>query len=122
MVRDGFGDDSGAKLIEQRGVDFTPAEDFLQTLKAAGASEAFLNALRGAKPPEPASAKKPINRGRFSPCWWAKCSVIREVSGIGPVRSASMLGSRASHFLDMFNASRFSVERSRQDLPREQCG
>ena len=62
MVRDGFGDESGAKLIEQRGIDFAPSEDFYQTLKAAGASEAFLNALRAAKPPEPASAKKPLNQ------------------------------------------------------------
>jgi len=62
MVRDGFGDDSGAKLIEQRGIDFAPSEDFYQTLKAAGASEAFLNALRAAQPPEPASAKKPLNQ------------------------------------------------------------
>jgi Flp pilus assembly protein TadD len=62
MVRDGFGDESGVKLIGQRGIDFTPSEDFYQTLKAAGASEAFLNALRAAKPPEPASAKKPINQ------------------------------------------------------------
>jgi hypothetical protein len=62
MVRAGLGDDSGAMLIEQRGVDFAPVEDFLQTLKAAGASEAFLNALRAAKPPEPASAKKPLNQ------------------------------------------------------------
>jgi hypothetical protein len=38
MVRDGFGDESGAKLIEQRGIDFAPSEDFYQTLKAAGAS------------------------------------------------------------------------------------
>src|ERR1022692_978226 len=45
-VRDGFGDDSGAKLIAQRGINFAPSEDFDQTLKAAGASEAFLNALR----------------------------------------------------------------------------
>ena len=52
MVRDGFGDESGAKLIEQRGIDFAPSEDFIQTLKAAGASEAFLKALRAAKPPE----------------------------------------------------------------------
>ena len=51
MVRAGLGDDSGAKLIEQRGIDFAPSEDFMQTLKAAGASEAFLNALRAAKPP-----------------------------------------------------------------------
>jgi hypothetical protein len=62
MVRDGFGDESGAKLIEQRGIDFTPSKDFYQTLKAAGASEAFLKALRAAKPPEPASAKKPLNQ------------------------------------------------------------
>jgi hypothetical protein len=56
LVRDGLGDESGAKLIEQRGIDFALAEDFLQTLKAAGASEAFLKALRAAKHPEPASA------------------------------------------------------------------
>ena len=46
LVRDGLGDESGAKLIQQRGVDFAPAEDFLLSLKAAGASEAFLKALR----------------------------------------------------------------------------
>ena len=62
MVRGGFGDESGVKLIEQRGIDFAPTEDFYQTLKAAGASEAFVKALRAAKPPEPASAKKPINQ------------------------------------------------------------
>jgi hypothetical protein len=37
MVGDGFGGESGAKLIEQRGIDFAPSEDFYQTLKAAGA-------------------------------------------------------------------------------------
>ena len=62
LVRDGLGDESGAKLIEQRGIDFAPAEDFLQSLKAAGASEAFLKALRAAKPSEPAGAKKPLNQ------------------------------------------------------------
>jgi Flp pilus assembly protein TadD len=62
MVRDGFGDDSGAKLIEQRGLDFTPAEDFLQSLQAAGASGAFLQALRAANSHEPAGAKKPLNQ------------------------------------------------------------
>ena len=80
IVRDGFGDDSGAKLIEQRGIDFASTDDYLQNLKAAGASDAFLNALRAAvepglspahadlkvsattATPEPASAKKPINQ------------------------------------------------------------
>ncbi len=62
MVQAGLGDDSGSKLIEQRGIDFAPSEDFIQTLKAAGASEAFLIALGTAKPPEPASARKPLNQ------------------------------------------------------------
>ena len=62
LGRDGLGDESGANLIEQRGIDFAPAEDFLQSLKAAGASEVFLKALRAAKPPEPVSAKKPLNQ------------------------------------------------------------
>ncbi len=62
MVRDGFGDDSGAKLIEQRGIDFTPAEDFLQSLQAAGASAAFLQAVRSANSHEPTSANKPLNQ------------------------------------------------------------
>jgi hypothetical protein len=89
MVRAGLGDDSGAKLIEQHGIDFAPSEDFYQTLKAARASEAFLKALRAAVAPglspagnvapglspahaalkggsttagPPASAKKPLNQ------------------------------------------------------------
>jgi hypothetical protein len=62
MVRAGLGDDSGAKLIEQRGIDFAPAEDFIQKLKVEGASEAFLKALRVAKPPEPTTAKKRLNQ------------------------------------------------------------
>src|SRR5271169_31117 len=49
MVRAELGDDSGAKLIEERGIDFAPSEDFIQTLKAASASKAFLNAWRAAK-------------------------------------------------------------------------
>ena len=31
LVRDGLGDESGAKLIELRGIDFAPAEDFMQS-------------------------------------------------------------------------------------------
>ena len=62
LVRDGLDDESGAKLIEQRGIDFAPAEDFLQSLKAAGASEAFLKALRTAKHPHSGGAKKPLDQ------------------------------------------------------------
>jgi hypothetical protein len=49
MARAGLADETGAKAIEQRGLDFVPAEEFLQSLKAAGANEAFLAALRAAR-------------------------------------------------------------------------
>jgi tetratricopeptide (TPR) repeat protein len=63
LVHNGLGDDSGAKLIQQRGIDFAPTEDFLQALKTAGASDAFVAALRPAKPPvNAASGKKPLSQ------------------------------------------------------------
>jgi hypothetical protein len=61
MAKGGMGDDSGAKLISQRGIDFVPTEDFLKALKAAGAGEAFLKALRDVAPPDAASEKKPLH-------------------------------------------------------------
>jgi len=106
MVRDGFGDQSGAKLIEQRGIDFAPSEDSCQTLKAAGASEAFLNALRAAKPPEPASAKKPLNRVQVFALLVGGVpshrgairesvrSALRHISGSGTPHPVDMFGSR----------------------------
>ena len=62
--RSGDGIDEGGSLdaIVALPIDFAPADDFLQSLKAAGASEAFLKALRAAKPPEPVNAKKPLNQ------------------------------------------------------------
>lgn len=60
LVRNGLGDDSGAKLIDQRGIDFAPSDDFIQALKTAGASDAFLAALRNAKPVD--NSKKPLNQ------------------------------------------------------------
>lgn len=63
LVRNGLGDDSGAKLIAQRGIDFVPTEDFLQALKTAGASDAFIAALRAAKPPvNGPGANRPLSR------------------------------------------------------------
>ena len=56
MVRDGFGNESGAKLIEQRGIDFAPSEDFFQTLKAAGALDCGSSSYRFSSSP---------------PCTWA---------------------------------------------------
>jgi len=64
LVRNGAGDESGAKLIEQRGLDFVPTEDFLRSLKAEGANEAFLATVRSIKRPQPTSeeVKKPLNQ------------------------------------------------------------
>jgi hypothetical protein len=105
MVRDGFGDESGARLIEQRGIDFAPSEDFYQSLKAAGASEAFLNALRAAKPPEPASAKKPLNQVQVFALLASQVpshrAAVRE-SVPSALRHAS--GSGASHPVDLFES------------------
>ncbi len=57
LVRSRLGNDSGAKLIEQRGISFLVADDFLQSMQAAGASDAFLRALRSAKSPQTAAAR-----------------------------------------------------------------
>ena len=45
LVRSGLGDESGAKLIEQHGIDFEPTDEFIQTLKASGANNAFVQAV-----------------------------------------------------------------------------
>ena len=46
MVKAGLGEDSGAESITQRGINFTPTETYLQNLKAAGAKDVFINAVR----------------------------------------------------------------------------
>jgi hypothetical protein len=47
-----FGMDSAelAKRIEQYGIDFEPSEEYLETLRKAGARDAVIQALREAKP------------------------------------------------------------------------
>ncbi len=64
MVRAGLGDETGVQAIEEREIDFDATEDFLQNLKAAGASDVFVKALRAAKRPRtPAPReKKPLNQ------------------------------------------------------------
>jgi Flp pilus assembly protein TadD len=51
LVQGGMGNETGARVIAPRGLDFCPTEDFLRSLKSAGANEAFLQALRTAKRP-----------------------------------------------------------------------
>ena len=50
MVRSGLGNDSGVGLIKQRGIDFTPTEGYLKSLKKKGAKDVFLKALRANTP------------------------------------------------------------------------
>lgn len=50
MVRAGVGDDSGAQMVKQRGLDFAPTEEYLQTVKSGGAKESFVKALRDKMP------------------------------------------------------------------------
>jgi len=80
LVRDGLGNMSGAKLVEQRGIDFAPAEDFLQNLKAAGSGSVCCGgpgtcpAVQGA--PESIEAKAAGHRLGLStlavPCPWTQ--------------------------------------------------
>jgi Flp pilus assembly protein TadD len=65
LVRNQMGDEAGAKAIAARGIDFEPTEDFLASLKKAGANDAFLQALRATHQPKPAGgdqAKKELSQ------------------------------------------------------------
>ena len=48
LVKNQFGDEAGARSIEKRGIDFEPSPDFLESLKDAGASDAFIQAVQKA--------------------------------------------------------------------------
>jgi hypothetical protein len=43
-----------ADLVQQYGIDFLPTEDFLETVRKAGAEEVVIKALRAAKQAGPA--------------------------------------------------------------------
>lgn len=66
LVRDHLGDETGAKVVEQRKIDFEPTDAFLSELRQAGAAEVFLQAVRDAAPtPESptASGQVPVTSG-----------------------------------------------------------
>src|SRR5690242_6008656 len=62
LVKNQFGDKSGARAIKQRGIDFEPTEDFLQSLRDAGANDDFIEALQGVKHTTRTAAKKPLTQ------------------------------------------------------------
>lgn len=93
LVRDGLGDDTGARLVAQRGIDFALTDEFLQLLKTAGASDAFIQALRAARSPQPPPSSgggaKPLN----------EIQIISLVSGNVPNhRVASLVQERGIDF------------------------
>lgn len=72
MVHAGLGEESGARMITQRGIDFNPSEGYLQTLKTAGAKEAFIKALRD---------KMPLNQ----------IEIVAELAAESPTQRVTML-------------------------------
>jgi len=81
MVRDGFGDDSGAKLIEQRGMDFTPGQDFLQKAQGSGGKRRFSERNARVQAATGASPGKPLNEVQCWPCWQAASRLPRGNAG-----------------------------------------
>jgi tetratricopeptide (TPR) repeat protein len=57
LIRNEMADEAGAKIVEQRGIDFEPTEEFLSAVKNDGASTAFLQALRSAHQPKPSGGE-----------------------------------------------------------------
>jgi len=51
LVRNQLGDETGARAVQERGIDFEPTEEFLQSLRDAGAKDIFVKAVREAKRP-----------------------------------------------------------------------
>ena len=80
LVKHQFGDTTGARSIEQRGIDFAPTPDFLQSLKDAGASDVFIQALQKAKSPS-RSGKPALNQ----------VQVLALLGGQVPSRRVAML-------------------------------
>ena len=77
MLRDGFGDESDAKPIEQRGIDFAPSEQVARTCYSRSALSALNTRLhikgggtRSVRSPHPrccSSALTPAYSGRLDP-------------------------------------------------------
>jgi len=87
LVRDGFGDWLGAKTIEKHGIDFAPTEDFIQSLKMAGANEVFLGALQAAQRTRKTEVTQHIARGAafMRDKWYSDAeNEFREAIRLGP--------------------------------------
>jgi protein TonB len=90
LVRDGLADESGARLVKDRGLDFAPDQDFAESLRNAGANDAFINAVLAADHPRPAPLpKKALNRVQLT-------AMVK--AGIASSRVAILVGERGIDF------------------------
>lgn len=89
MVRDGLADEFGARLVKDRGLDFAPDADFVESLRKAGASEEFLKAVQDAAPAGAPSAEKPLSRVQVT-------SLVK--AGIASSRVADLVSERGIDF------------------------
>ncbi len=65
LVRDGLADESGGRLVKDRGLDFVPSQEFAEDLRKEGAHDAFIKAVLEA--PHPTGAPQPnraLNRAQ----------------------------------------------------------
>jgi Flp pilus assembly protein TadD len=56
LVKGGVASERLAKLVQQRGIDFKPSEEYLEELRKAGAEEVLLKTLRSLQPHVPGEA------------------------------------------------------------------
>ena len=65
IVRDGLADESGARLVKDRGLDFAPAQEFVESLRKEGADDAFIKAvLEAPHPPGAPQPNRALNRAQ----------------------------------------------------------
>jgi len=83
LVQAGMDNGALAKKIAERGIDFEPTEDYLQSLKRAGAQDVLIQAVRDAKP-------KPL----------AKSQVLQLVAGgVSSQRAAALVRHHGIDFI-----------------------
>ncbi len=58
LVKGGVASERLAKLVQQRGIDFKPSEEYLEVLRKAGAEEVLLKTLRALQPRPPEEVQR----------------------------------------------------------------
>ena len=84
LVHAGMGDESGGNRVKECGLAFVPTDGFLEELRNGGATEAFLEAVKGAgHPSDVLHAHKPLNRVALTALLQAQVAPQRITTLIG---------------------------------------